>query len=82
MRLNNEILETAVKHRKIKVEKGLRLFGVHTKPIHKVLEYSTDPYIPGISGNESGAIQFLHQIGIEPKNGNKWKKIFYSRFSR
>lgn len=73
--LNNEILKIAVEKKKIKVEKGLRLFGIQTKPIHKVLEYSTDPYIPGVSGSESGAIQFLNQIGIHPKNGNDWKKI-------
>ncbi|MBW2965917.1 DHH family phosphoesterase [Candidatus Woesearchaeota archaeon] len=75
--LNNQILETAVKKGKIKVKKGLRMFGMQTKPLHKVLEYSTDPYIPGVSGSESGAIQFLHQIGIEPKNGNDWKKLIH-----
>jgi RecJ-like exonuclease len=77
LKLNNEILETAVKKEKIKVKKGLRMFGIQTKPLHKVLEYSTDPYIPGVSGSESGAIQFLHQIGIEPKNGSNWKKIVH-----
>jgi RecJ-like exonuclease len=75
--LNNQILETAVKKEKIKVKKGLRMFGMQTKPLHKVLEYSTNPYIPGVSGSESGAIQFLHQIGIEPKNGNSWKKVVH-----
>lgn len=73
--LNNEILDTAIKNGKIKVEQGLRFFGTQTKPLHKVLEYSTDPYIPGVSGSESGAIQFLNQIGIHPKKGNDWKKI-------
>ena len=76
-RLNDEILRTAINKGYIKVQKGLRLFGSQTRPIHKVLEYSTDPYIPGISGSESGAIQFLHQIGIEPKKGNDWKKIVH-----
>jgi len=74
-RMNNEILEIAIKKNKIRVEKGLRFFGIHTKPLHKVLEYSTDPYIPEISGSESNAIQFLHNLGIEPKiNGNRWKR--------
>ncbi|MBW2981844.1 DHH family phosphoesterase [Candidatus Woesearchaeota archaeon] len=78
LKLNNQILETAVKKGKLEVKKGLRMFGMQTKPLHKVLEYSTDPYIPGVSGSESGAIQFLHQIGIDPKNGNKgWKKIVH-----
>lgn len=74
-RLNSEILETAVKRGKIKVIRGLRMFGAQTKPLHKILEYSTDPYIPGVSGSESGAIQFLHQCGINPKNGAGWKKV-------
>lgn len=77
LRLNEEILKIAVQKNKIKVTKGLRIFGAQTKPLHKALEYCTDPYIPGVSGSESGAIQFLYQIGIEPKNGNGWKKIVH-----
>jgi len=73
--LNNEILKTAVESKKIRVERGLRFFGIQTRPIHKVLEYSTDPYIPGVSGSESGAVEFLHQLGIEPKNKKGWKTI-------
>jgi len=77
MRLNDEILKTAIEKGKIKVVRGLRLFGIQTKPLHKALEYCTDPYIPGVTGSESGAIQFLHQIGVEPKNGNEWKKTVH-----
>src|SRR3989338_5299715 len=76
-KLNNKILETAIEKGKIKVIRGLRLFGAQTKPLHKVLEYCTDPFIPGVTGNESGAIQFLHHIGIEPKSGNEWKKVMH-----
>jgi single-stranded-DNA-specific exonuclease len=74
-RINNEILQTAIEKGKIKVIRGLRMFGAQTKPLHKILEYSTDPYIPGVSGSESGAIQFLHQCGINPKSGSGWKKV-------
>jgi len=74
-RINKEILKTAIEKGKIKVIKGLRLFGAQTKPLHKVLEYCTDPYIPDVSGSESGAIQFLNNIGINPKNGKGWKKV-------
>jgi len=72
-KINSEILKTAVEKGKIKVIKGLRLFGAQTKPLYKVLEYCTDPYIPGVTGSESGAIQFLQQIGINPKNEKQWK---------
>ncbi len=77
LRLNNEILKVAIEKNKIQVKKGLRIFGAQTKPLHKALEYCTDPYIPGVSGSESGAIQFLSQVGIEPKNGKGWKKIVH-----
>jgi len=74
-RIKSEILKTAIDKGKIKVIRGLRLFGAQTKPLHKVLEYCTDPFIPGVSGSESGAIQFLYQMGINPKHEKKWKKI-------
>lgn len=75
--LNREILSIAVSKKKIKVIKGLRIFGAQTRPLHKVLEYCTDPYIPGVSGSESGAIQFLQQIGIQTKNGKEWRKMVH-----
>ena len=77
MKLNQEILDCAVECGTIKVKKGLRFFGLQTRPLHKILEYSTDPYIPGVSGSESGAIQFLQQVGINPKNGKSWKKMIH-----
>jgi len=77
LRLNDEILQEAVEAGKIKVKKGIRFFGRQTRPLHKMLEYSTDPFIPGVSGSESGAIQFLNQVGIDPKKGNEWKKIIH-----
>lgn len=75
--LNEEVLKDAVEEGSVRVIRGLRLFGAQTRPLHKVLEYSTDPYIPGVTGNESGSIQFLHHLGINPKNGNVWKKIVH-----
>ncbi|HLC96288.1 MAG TPA: DHH family phosphoesterase [Candidatus Nanoarchaeia archaeon] len=76
-KLNKEILDEAVKRGKIKVITGLRLFGAQTRPLHKVLEYSTTPYIPGVSGTESGAIQFLQQIGVNPRTEKGWRKIVH-----
>ncbi len=76
-KLNCEILDCAVNKKKVKVIKGLRIFGAQTRPLYKVLEYCTDPYIPGVSGSESGAIQFLQQIGVQPKNGSEWRKIVH-----
>lgn len=76
-KLNTMILETAMQKDKIKALKGLRLFGVQTRPLYKVLQYCTNPYIPGVSGSESGAIQFLKQIGVDPKRDGKWTKLVH-----
>lgn len=74
-KLNDDILQDAIELNKIEIKTGLRMFGMQTKPLHKVLENSTELYIPGITGNESGALKFLVDVGINPKVGNKWKKL-------
>jgi single-stranded-DNA-specific exonuclease len=74
-KLNASILQAAVEQGKIQIKKGLRVFGVQTRPLHKILEYCSDPYIPGVSGSESGAIQFLQQLDIEPRNEKGWRKM-------
>jgi len=74
--LNREILKDAVDANKIKVTKGLRIWGRYTRPIHKALEYSVDPYIPNVSGSESDAVQFMHELGIPLKKENgEWRTL-------
>lgn len=73
--INNEILQDAIKENKIEVRRGLKMFGMHTKPLHKVLQFSTDPFIPGVTGSEEGAIAFLDELGIKVKENDKFKKL-------
>jgi RecJ-like exonuclease len=68
-KLNNGILEEG----EIKRKRGL-LFYPSTRPVNKVLEYNSQQYIPGITGNPSGIIDLLREAGIEPING-KYKSI-------
>lgn len=77
MAMNDEILQTAIQKKKIKVSRGPRLFGIQTRALHKILQYSTDPFIPGVSGSESGAIQFLQSVGINPKASDGWRKYVH-----
>lgn len=58
--LNGEIVE---------IRKDVRFFGKQTRPIAKMLEYNTDPLIPGITADEEGCIKFLNKIAVDP-----WKK--------
>lgn len=74
-KLNNDILKDAVEQELIEVKEGLRVFGSQTRPVYKILEYSSNPYIPGVTNNESQSLQFLQEIGINPKKGNEWKKM-------
>lgn len=71
--LNSLILEDAKDV--IDVTSGLRIFGSQTRPIYKVLEYSTEVYIPGVTGSEIGAIKFLEDLAIPIKNKDKIRKL-------
>jgi single-stranded-DNA-specific exonuclease len=74
--LNLSILEDAIKGGFVEVKETLRLFGMQTKPIHKVLEYSTNPYIPGVTGNEKEAIKFIEEVGISLyDNAHNFRKL-------
>jgi single-stranded-DNA-specific exonuclease len=65
---SGSILKDAVDSGKLEIKKGLRMFGTQTRYLHKLLQYSTDPYIPGVTGNEEGAITFLNELGINYKD--------------
>ena len=73
--LNREILKDAQDCNKIRVKMGFRIWGRFARPIHKALQYCMDPYIDGITGSESACIQFLNDIGIEIKDGERWRTL-------
>lgn len=64
---NIEILEQAVKNKQVKVEADVSLYGRHSRPLFKSLQYFTDPYVPGVSNSESGSHAFLKSLGIKMK---------------
>ncbi len=73
---NEYILQDAINEGKIDVKVGLRMFGMQTRSINKVLEYSIDPYIPGVTGSEEAAKFFIDELGIDAKINGKYKKLF------
>ena len=73
--LNKKIVEKAVETGALEKENGIMLFGRMNRPVHKVLEYSTNPYIQDVSGDESASIQFLSNLGIELKKDGNWKTL-------
>jgi len=47
------------------IKKGIVLYPA-TRPLRRALEWSTSPYIPGVTGNSSGALELLRETGIPP----------------
>ena len=68
-KLNNEIVNDG----EIKRKRGLLLYP-STRPINRVLEYSSNPYIPGVTGNIEGVLDLLRETGLIAKNG-KYKSL-------
>jgi len=62
--LNKEILDDAVEANVIELRKDLRIFGRQTRPLYKAMGYTTEPFLPGLSGSESSCIQFLSELEI------------------
>jgi single-stranded-DNA-specific exonuclease len=73
--LNALIVEDAVKAKLIQVEKDLTFFGRETRPIHRTLSTTTNPFLPGISGEEDKSLAFLSSLNIPLKNGDKWRAL-------
>lgn len=68
-KLNNGILEDG----EIKRKKGILIYP-STRPLSITLEYSSNPYIPGVTGNAEGVMELLREINISVK-GEKAKSI-------
>lgn len=73
--VNERIVEDGVNAGLLTVEKDLIFFGRETRPIHRTLASSTNPFIPGISGEEDKSLAFLANLGIKPREGEKWRAL-------
>ena len=52
----------------------LALYGKQTRPLPKLLEYSSDIRIPGISNDSGGAVSFLQDLDIETHADGDWRR--------
>ncbi|MDI6719981.1 MAG: DHH family phosphoesterase [Methanomicrobiales archaeon] len=53
--------------------KTLNCYGISTRPVHIALAYNDDPFVPGISNNPQGALNFLQKLGVRLKSdGGQW----------
>jgi single-stranded-DNA-specific exonuclease len=68
-KLNNFIINDG----EVKRKRGLLIYP-STRPLNRTLEYCSDPYIPGITGNSAGVAELLRDVGLSPPNG-KYKSL-------
>ncbi len=71
--LNRVIIQEGEEEGVLEARKDLMLYGRQTRPLHKLLEYSSDVYIPGITNNQKGASDLLRDAGIELKRNDEWR---------
>lgn len=56
------------------VKKGVLIYP-STRPLDKALEYSSSPYIPGVSGSRVGVLELLRDSGLANNKG-KYKALY------
>jgi len=71
--MNRKMLEEGVNEGVVKCYNDISFFGRASRPLVPFLEYSTSPYFPNLTGNNSNVIDFYNRLGIELKVGEKWR---------
>lgn len=56
------------------LKKGLLLYP-STRPLDKALEYSSNPYIPEVTGSFKGVLDLLREANIQPNKDGKYKSL-------
>ncbi|AEH61581.1 phosphoesterase RecJ domain protein [Methanosalsum zhilinae DSM 4017] len=72
--LNREILAEGVKINTLSCARDITLFGKQTRPVFKLLQFASDPYIPGLTGNEDGCIEFLAGMDLPLGGDERWRR--------
>jgi RecJ-like exonuclease len=71
--LNKEIVELGEESGFLEVMRDLTFFGIHTRPLPYLLQYATDPYLPGLTGAEDACYAFFQDFDIDMKSGDEWR---------
>jgi RecJ-like exonuclease len=75
--LNERILNYAVVQKTVRVGRRLKLHGIYSRPLTKVLEYSSDLQIPGVTNNAEGVLDLLDELHIQPEWKGRPRKFFH-----
>ncbi|MGQ9542877.1 MAG: DHHA1 domain-containing protein [Candidatus Bathyarchaeia archaeon] len=73
--LNSIVVRDAVEKGLLKVETDLIIYGRETRPIHKALSNTVNPFLPGLSGEEDNCLALLSSSSIPIKIGERWRTV-------
>ena len=72
--VNKNIIELGEASGFLKVTRDLTFFGINTRPLPYLLQYATDPYLPGLTGEEAACYSFFEDLGIKMKDDHdEWR---------
>jgi RecJ-like exonuclease len=72
--VNKSIIELGEAAGFLKVTRDLTFFGINTRPLPYLLQYATDPYLPGLTGEEAACYRFFEELEIPMKDvHDEWR---------
>lgn len=74
--VNKEILEEGVSEGIIEKKTDTLMYGLESRPLSKVLEYASDPVLPGLTGDNPACVNFLVENDISVKENDEWKRWY------
>ena len=73
---NRKILKEGIDAGVVVKKKDTTLYGIESRPLPKLLEYASDPILPGLTGEEPACTNFLVEKDIPLKEGENWRKWY------
>jgi len=73
---NREILKEGIDAGVVVKKKDAALYGIESRPLPKLLEYASDPILPGLTGEEPACTNFLVENEISLKEEGTWRKWY------
>ncbi|MFP4530149.1 MAG: DHHA1 domain-containing protein [Halodesulfurarchaeum sp.] len=69
---NRDIAEEGEAAGVVEIGTDLAVYGTQTRPLPKLLEYTGEVRIPGITGSRRGAIRFLQSLPVSIREDDRW----------
>ena len=71
---NERIVEEGVAAGVVEEATDLLVYGRQTRPLPKLLEYASDVRIPGITNDQTGAVEFLSELELDLQADGEWRR--------